>query len=104
MYDEINRPDLTEVDDSDDPHWKIVKAALFAIALLGVSYVALKPLGRVIGIVGSLAITLAAFAAYQWIKVWLNTRRQQRGPEDDGAPITLNIRPSKPQDLDADER
>jgi hypothetical protein len=104
MYDEINRPDLTEVDDSDDPHWRIVKVVLFAIALLGASYVLMKPLGRVTSIIGSLAITLAAFAVYQWVKVWLNMRRQQRGPEDDGAPITLKIRPSKPQASDADER
>ena len=100
MFDEINRPDHTEDEDENDPHWKIVKAALFAMALLAVGYVMLSRWGRLVGVIGGVVLTLAAFAAYQWVSVWLNARKQERGPEadDDGAPITLNLRSSDKDD------
>jgi len=103
MYDEINRPDHTEDEDENDPHWKIVKLALIAIALLGVSYVLLSRWGRLVAVIGSVVMTLAAFAIYQWVNVWLNARRQERGPEDDGAPITLNLSSSGSRHSDTDD-
>ena len=81
-------------DKSDDIHARIVAGAIYALALLIAFYFWLSRYGRLIGVLGSLVLTLAAFAAYQWIRVWLNVRRQERGPADDGSPIMLNLKAS----------
>jgi squalene cyclase len=91
-----------ESDDSDDftRYGKYVLPAIYALALLFAFYAWLSIYGRLIGVIGSVVLTLAAFAIYQWARVWLNARRQERGPEDDGAPITLNLSSSAPRDKD----
>jgi hypothetical protein len=91
-----------EFDDADDfkRYGKFVLPVIYALALLLAFYAWLSEYGRLIGVIGSVVLTLAAFAIYQWIKVWLNARRQERGPEDDGAPITLNLSSSAPRDKD----
>ena len=97
--------------DPDDPsesrggdiYSRIVEGAVYSIVLLIALYFWLRQYGWLVGVLGSITITLAAFAAYQWIRVWLNVRRQERGPADDGSPITLNIRPSKSEDSDRDD-
>jgi hypothetical protein len=91
MFDEYNQRDEEEEDEKPDPHWQIVQVALYAAAMLAAGYVVLSRYGWWIAAIGSIVLTLAAFAAYQWIKVWLNIRRQERGPEDDGSPISLNL-------------
>ncbi|MFL6276572.1 MAG: hypothetical protein ACJ74G_15390 [Blastocatellia bacterium] len=90
MFDEYNPRDEEE-EEKPDQHWQIVQVALYAAAMLAASYVALSGFGWWVAAIGSIVLTLAAFAAYQWVKVWLNARRQERGPEDDGSPISLNL-------------
>jgi hypothetical protein len=91
MFDEYNQRNEEEDDDKElDPHWQIVQGALYAAAMLAAGYIVLSRYGWWIAAIGSLVLALAAFAAYQWIKVWLNVR-QERGPEDDGSPISLNL-------------
>jgi hypothetical protein len=92
MFDEYNqRNEEEEEDEKPDQHWQIVQMALYAVAMLAAGYVVLSRYGWWVAAIGSIVLTLAAFAAYQWVKVWLNVRRQERGPEDDGSPISLNL-------------
>jgi len=92
MFDEYNqRNEEEDEDEKPDPHWQIVYVALYAAAMLAAGYVVLSRYGWWIAAIGSIVLTLAVFAAYFWIKVWLNVRRQERGPEDDGSPISLNL-------------
>jgi hypothetical protein len=94
-----------EFDDSDDfkRYGKFVLPVIYALALLFAFYAWLSEYGRLIGVIGSVVLTLAAFAIYQWVNVWLNARRQERGPEDDGAPITLNLSSSGSRHSDTDD-
>jgi hypothetical protein len=90
-------------DKSDDIHARIVEGAVYGLVLLIALYFWLRQYGWLVGVLGSLVLTLAAFAAYQWIRVWLNVRRQERGPADDGSPITLNLKASDSSRTDADD-
>ncbi len=90
MFDEYNQRDEEE-DEQLDQHWQIVYVTLYGAGMLIAGYIVLSRYGWWIAAIGSIFLTLAAFAAYQWGKVWLNMRRQERGPEDDGAPIALNL-------------
>jgi hypothetical protein len=94
-----------EFDDADDfkRYGKFVLPVIYALALLFAFYAWLSVYGRLIGVIGSIVLTLAAFAIYQWARVWLNARRQERGPEDDGAPITLNLSSSGSRRSDTDD-
>src|SRR5437764_11581449 len=97
-----------EFDDSDDftRYGKYVLPAIYALALLFAFYAWLSEYGRLIGVIGSIVLTLAAFAIYQWVNVWLNARWQERGPEADAdkdAPITLNLSSSAPHNSDEDD-
>lgn len=93
-----------EFDDSDDfkRYGKFVLPVIYALTLLFAFYAWLSEYGRLIGVIGSIVLTLAAFAIYQWVSVWLNARRQARGPEDDGTPITMNLSSSAPGNSDKD--
>jgi hypothetical protein len=103
MFDELDGPDHSDDADPPDKHWKIVEQALVAIGLLIITYILLRPFGWFTGLIASVVVTLAAFAIYQWVRVWRNARRQERGPEDDGAPVTLNLSSSGSRPADADD-
>jgi len=94
-----------QMDDSDDftRYGKFVLPVIYALALLFAFYAWLSQYGRLIGVIGSVVLTLAAFAIYQWVNVWVNARRQARGPEDDGAPISLNLSSTGSPQSDTDD-
>lgn len=92
-------------DDSDDfkRYAKYVLPVIFGLAVFFNLYIWLKQFGWLIGVLGSAFLTLAAFAVLPWVKAWLYERRQERGPEDDGEPISLNLNSSGSRQPDTND-